>query len=724
MKRSVGYFFLLTIVLSFFSVACAQERKVVIVSLNRTSLSQAASDQALAPWLARGSVALMNISTAARPSPLHLYVTMGAGSRAVGTENARLAFHQDEEYGGSAVPAVYLRHTGLLPQGSILHLGIADINRLNVALQHPAQPGLLGDALGESGKVTAVLGNADGHGPSREAAVVLADSTGQVGLGDVSRAVLKRDHRFPFGWRTDREKMRQVFQDVAATADVILVDWGDYARLEEYRPLLAPAVARSLEQEISQDVSWFLTDILAGLSPEDVLLIVSPAPPAGNSGSSHFGYLAAIGDGFPPGTLLISATTRRPGLVAVTDVAATVLEQLGLARPGAMLGMAVSAAGGPGGVPELLRMQANVGRIFSLRPPLLKTYVFFQIVIVLGALLNLFLRLLPLRWFEPLLIGLLTVPLLLLFLPLQPFSVVAGFILTAAAVLAAVFLLQRVAAEPVVRFAAVTVPTSLLIIADLLRGAPLMKVSVLGYDPVSGARYYGLGNEYMGVLVGATVLAAAALITVLPKHRRLLLFFTAAYFLAIVLVIAAPGGGANFGGTVTAVTAFLVTLAVLAQIRPGWRSGVTVALVLAAIVALALFLNLRVPQAAQSHLGRTVGLLQQDGWQVLQDVISRKAAMNIRLFRYSQWSRAFLAFLMVLAVLFYRPRGVLRDIHRRYPDLTAGFLGIIAGSAAAFLVNDSGVVAAATTLLYAGVPIILLANRIAAQSWENTREHK
>jgi hypothetical protein len=684
--------------------------RVVVVSVNRTSLAQAAADPAMAIWLGRGSVALFNIITAARATPEHVYVTMGAASRAVAGNNARLAFNRDEEYTGLEAATVYVRHMATEPAGEILHLGMAEIKRLNLGLPYTVQPGLLGDALRESGKVTAVLGNTDGAGPGREAVLFLADGSGTVSAGEVSRAILQRNNWYPFGWKTDREKMWAKFQELYSEADVLLVDWGDFARLDEYRPLLAEKTVQKLEQEIFGDVSWFLTRVFAMMSPEDLLLIISPVPRAGESGGHLFGYMAALGGPYMPGSLLSSATTRRPGLTAATDIAPMVLDHLGVAAPGAMLGRTITVSVA-GGVSELLRMQKETDRIFRLRPPLLKTYVFFQIIIVLGALLNLFLRLVPFRWFEPLLLGLLTVPLLLLLMPLQQVSLVAGFVLTFAAALVLVLILRRVLREHIAQFAAVAVPTALLLIADLLRDAPLIKASVLGYDPVSGARYYGLGNEYMGVLVGTTVLGVATLLTLAPRYRRLLLPAAAVLFFAVLLLMVSPTGGANFGGTVTAFVAFLVTLAVVGNIRPGWKSSALALSMLLVIGVLALFVNLRVPQDAQSHLGRTVELLRQDGWQALQNVISRKAAMNVRLFRYSQWSRAFLAFLLVFSVLFYRPRGILRDLHKIYPNLAAGFLGIIAGSATAFLMNDSGVVAAATTLLYAGVPVIMLCGR-------------
>lgn len=313
-------------------------------------------------------------------------------------------------------------------------------------------------------------------------------------------------------------------------------------------------------------------------------------------------------------------------------------------------------------------------------------------------------------YFEPLLYALLLFPVVSLFLPLQTVSVVMSFTLTAAALVLAVGLFYVLFRGLIARLAAVGTVTALSLSLDLLRDAPLMKTSVLGYDVVSGARYYGLGNEYMGVLVGSALLGTAGLFQLYPNRRWLLPAVTLA-LAALVLFLVAPGGGANFGGTLTAAAAFPVTLLAIAQIRLGWRSGAGLAALFLGFALLALFLNMRVPVEAQSHLGRTLALMASEGWQALGDVVSRKAAMNARLFRYSQWSRAFVVFILVLVVLFWRPRGVLAQVRSRFPLLSAGFPGIIAGSITAFLLNDSGVVAGATTLLYAGVPVILLCGR-------------
>lgn len=709
----------LAIIIFFPAAAVRAAGKVVIMSLNRTALSRLVSSPSMAPWLTRGSLGLVNTSTGGRLTTENIYATLGAGSRALGTEHTRLAFTAGEEYNGIVARDIFSRHQGIQAKGQVLHLGAADLEKVNNTLQHPVRPGLLGETLRAGQKVTAVIGNADGQGYGREAVAFLADSDGQVALGDVSRNILRRDAFFPFGWRMDREKVWERFDELYPRADVILVDWGDTARLDEYRSLLRNQVAVDLEESVFADVAWFLAQLSGRLQPDDILALISPLPPAGVSGGNLLTYLAVLGGPFPAHGFLTSSTTRRPGLVSATDVAPLVLERTGLPVPGGMLGMTVTPVDG-GGISRLLRMQAEIDRVYRLRPPMMRTYVFFQIVFVLGALLNMFVRVVPFKRFEAPLLGLLTVPVLLLYLPLHTIPPVWGFTLTVVAVIMAVFLLQRATGHIVKKLAVIGLVTSVSITADLLRNAPLMKMSVLGYDPVSGARYYGLGNEYMGVLVGSTVLGASAALFLAARYRRWLLPVTAFYFLVVLLVVAAPGGGANFGGTVTAFTAFIVALPVLAQIRPGWRNGLAALALLGLTAGVVYYINVRVPENVQSHLGRTVGLFERDGWQALRDVAARKAAMNVRLFRYSQWSRAFLAFLAVFAVLVYRPRWVLRDVHRLYPELTAGFLGIIAGSIAAFLVNDSGVVAAATTLLYAGVPVIILSAAVIIQNGANT----
>ena len=82
--------------------------------------------------------------------------------------------------------------------------------------------------------------------------------------------------------------------------------------------------------------------------------------------------------------------------------------------------------------------------------------------------------------------------------------------------------------------------------------------------------------------------------------------------------------------------------------------------------------------------------------------------MNIRLFKNTIWTRVFLSSLLSMVILFYRPAGIFKDVREKYPYLSYGFISGLVGSIAAFAVNDSGIVAAATSMIYVGLSFILI----------------
>lgn len=74
---------------------------------------------------------------------------------------------------------------------------------------------------------------------------------------------------------------------------------------------------------------------------------------------------------------------------------------------------------------------------------------------------------------------------------------------------------------------------------------------------------------------------------------------------------------------------------------------------------------------------------------------------------HSIWSRAFVALLGLQVVLFFYPVGFMKRLKAEQPHLVNGATAAVAGSVAALLTNDSGVVAAALVLLYAAPPVLI-----------------
>jgi hypothetical protein len=84
----------------------------------------------------------------------------------------------------------------------------------------------------------------------------------------------------------------------------------------------------------------------------------------------------------------------------------------------------------------------------------------------------------------------------------------------------------------------------------------------------------------------------------------------------------------------------------------------------------------------------------------IKEIISRKVMINLKLLRWTIWTKVLIGFFICILVVFRHPVGKLKRVFTDNPYLATGFYGIIAGCVITFFVNDSGVVATATLLFY------------------------
>jgi len=81
--------------------------------------------------------------------------------------------------------------------------------------------------------------------------------------------------------------------------------------------------------------------------------------------------------------------------------------------------------------------------------------------------------------------------------------------------------------------------------------------------------------------------------------------------------------------------------------------------------------------------------------------------MNFHLINVSVWSRLLATSLAVIAVLVLRPLGLFRRWQERFPLIMHGFSANAVGAITALLVNDSGIVSAATIIICVAAPMLL-----------------
>lgn len=676
-----------------------------------------------------GAVGLMNTRTAGRPDPEDAYVTLGAGSRgAASLEAGVTAFGRGETFEGDPVPEVYFRRTGLRPGSSrVLHLGIAALRAENAALDHAVEAGALGQTLGEAGIKTALIGNGDVPGQTnRSAATVAMDAWGRVDLGAVGEEILLSDPLAPSGARTDwNAVMRELQGSVGEGARFVVIEAGDLLRLETYRDRLTPGRYEESRSIFLQEMDRFLERLVDGVVDldQDLLLVIDAVPAATDRAAEKNLTPILMAGREVPGGILGSGTTRRQGIVANIDVAPTILRFFDLETPPFMFGrpMGVSSTAGvkTAGQADDLEVVAELGALNRLlvlnerrRWIMLRSYIVIQIAVLAAAIAGLWWKGRLLRSVPPILLFLTAVPLAFFCLPLLPLASVTGSFV-AATVLAVGFTAVSMAfgrKSWLDAFIFICLATAGSLLTDLVRGAPLMLSSPFGYSPMAGARYYGIGNEFLGILLGAGIIGGTALLERASGGDRLSAWFqilvAAFLFLAMLVLIAAPRFGANLGGTVAAAVALAYTGLRIRRNKIGLREAILAVGFATAVILLTAGVDFLAGSAGGSHIGAAVRAAIASGGGSLMATVQRKLAMNLKLIRYTIWSKVFLVSLGTYALLFHRPRGVVRDLVRRYPNLGAGFSGVLVASVTALLVNDSGIVAAATTMVYATATLL------------------
>lgn len=690
--------------------------KVVVVLADRTSIDDWMNmDTTHLSWLARNyATGLMNCQTGGGKIPENTLLTIGAGVPLLATGTAGSAHSSEEELPAGKVMDLYRQGTGEYPPaGSIAYIEIPKVFYLNEESPYLFKPGTLGRILHENNMKTAVLGNSDLHSALGRQAVLLAmDERGIVDAGNTGAGTLLKDPGFPGGIRTNYENLISNFLSLPEGTRLVVIDLGDFTRLEDARQNVFPPLITTLREQSMQRLDVFLGQMMKHMDLDsDLLAIISPTPGGITAGGENMltPFLLA-GNGIPKG-LVYSISTKRPGIIRNTDLLPTIFNFLDIDPPIGMTGQILKVMPGEYSTKSIASLHANLALTNKLRQPILQGYVLIQLLLLGASLLFIFWKK-PLARvvLRPLMLGVMSFPVAALLLPFLPNSSTA-YIITGITILivALTYIFTRSGKlGDLAPFILISGLTSILIVIDLFLGAPLQKNSLLGYHPVVGARFYGLGNEYMGILISSTIIAISSFITQFTKHKRVLLPVLSLYFILTIYVIASPNFGTNVGGTISSVGAFLVTMLLLfgVHIRP--KAIVFICTGIFTVITGFIIYDLHQPLAQQSHIGRTASLILAGGWSEMTNIISRKLAMNVKLIRYTIWSRVFIASLGYFALLFYRPSGIMRVLYRKYPPFYKGLAGVVVGSILALIFNDSGIVAAATAMIFAIYPMIYL----------------
>lgn len=723
------------------SVKIEPAKKVVMVLVDYITMEDIKETPMpnLNRMIQEGGLSLINTNTGGGRVRSHSLVTIGAGRVALGSNNAGLAFLVNEQYENHGAEETFRRRTGReVQQSNMVHLGIAEIRRNNEEKTSSGEPGLLGETLHQSGLKTAVIGEADGRSGKgeeygRQAAAIAMDQWGIVDYGFLGDHLIKAREGNLLSLSKNYQQMGDALTLALEKADLIVVETGDTVRLMNQKEDAMDQVFIESKKEILTEIDSFIADLVQRVADYQALvMVVVPTPSRDGIKERNWVTPLICWEKDGPRGYLTSGTTRREGIVANTDIAPTVLDFFALPVPEAMSGRPMYVVSPHSGtqtgtytgtqasaysgtetkadtLDTLLQLNKELIFVNKYRPSLVKGYILGQIIVVVVAVLSLFTSRKKSKMMQPILLALASIPLTFLFLGAYPGPSISWYLglgLISTALITGLSLMA-VHYHRLAPFFIVSLLTAGVILIDLLLGAPLMKSSVLGYDPMGGARYYGVGNEYMGVWIGSAITAMASLMQI-TKAKNMSLWLASAFYLVIIFMLASPRIGTNAGGSIAAVAGFGLIIYLMLPVRITNKQFAFAGGVLLCFLLSFAMWDAAQTVDAQSHFGRTIHLMRANGISEAYNIIVRKIAMNIKLIRWSIWSQVFLVTLAAIIFLFYRPIGVMKRVREKFPYLTKGFWGVAAASIVALIFNDSGIVAAATMSIFAAAPLIFV----------------
>ena len=568
-------------------------RHVVVVGISGLRWSDVSATATPTLWrlAGQGSVgSLVDYAVLPLTCPADGWLTLNAGARAQSD-------HTDASCG--AFPAV-------LPSGAGAQVpGLPALESYNNQFHNTPSWGLLSRE--SPGCSTAV-------GPG--AALALADSAGRVASYLPSPA--------------------NITAGVLSRCPLTVVDLGNLGSAER-----GPALA-SADSELAR--------IVADLPAGTTLLVTAPGATAK---PPHLQLALVSGPGYQAG-LLDAASTRQPGLVVLTDLTPTVLGWLGVPVSGTVLsslGGAQITRGDRGALASTVR--SLVGRDTAEQVWRSTHSKFFWVyaladILVMAAIGLAFWGAAPearrrrARWWRVAGVFAVSLPVGTFLANLVPwwqfahpavwlYAVAAAW----AAVIGAVALVGPWRRDPLGPFGVICLLTVVVLGVDVMTGSRLQLETPFGLSVLQAGRFYGIGNEALGIY-GITALLAAAWLALValrryPSSRRPAVAVVAVVALFAVFASGWPGFGGKVGGTIAMVPCFLLLAGAVAGLKLNWRLVLLVAVSGLALFVIFALISYFTPVTGKSDIGSFAGssLHGHSGGLLLRKINSNIGSLSL-----------------------------------------------------------------------------------------------
>jgi hypothetical protein len=418
-------------------------------------------------------------------------------------------------------------------------------------------------------------------------------------------------------------------------------------------------------------------ELIAARRPDELLIVVQSPP---RVRAAQLLPTGVLGLSERPGAIT-SDTTRLGGVVAGIDLLPTILRWIGRPVPGEVKGQPIRVQAGRDAA-ALERLEDRLRVVGPRRFPALETVLaaWLALLLALGIVAD---RRGVRAGLRAGALGMLWLPTLaLLTAALQPARTAELAILAAGALLLGALtdrLVPWPRAPAVPGLAGVSA-----YVVDLAFGSELIIRSLLGPNPRSGSRYYGVGNELEATLPVLLLVGLAALLAGRGRSRDLALAFGLPG-LALGAAIGAGRLGADVGGVVTVGAGTAV--ATLLALPGGLTRRRVVVAALVPVLALGALAAVDLATGGNGHFTRTV--LRAQSGDALEDVVTRRYELA-----FNALTRGLMPFATGLALLAIayavRHRERIFAPLQGDPAWRAALSGGLAAAVAGALSNDSG----------------------------------
>ena len=679
--------------------------KVIVIDMNRVNMDNMSRFKSISGLIDKSAfIGQMNIRGDKGYDDRRNYASIGSTGRVNILPETRISFEKSTE----DQKKIYQAATGT----KALNINLDNINFIDFYNQNKGEYkssiGYLGQTLSSNGKKIGVLGNSDYYDSTgqfvknRDFCLAVMDSRGRIHDG-VLDGINKKKTNFPYGIGTDYKKLREETKRLYESSDLLFVELGDTFRLDEYKENLNKNTYAKMKRMVYSEANKYIASTLKMAGDNDTIYIIGSFPSRLDyKNNRRLAPVIRIDKSEKGSGLLETSTTRRKGVIANIDLGVDILNRFGLKNK-FMNGRVIKSVPMENSFEYLQKDYKKIIAISSIRMSIINIYVTIivasWIICALalwkkekipqkhrGKVLNVLKEFVKLGLIMPL--AFLTAPILQARTePGVALSIIAATIVY---YLAGRVLFKNDDMKQICLFASAMIA---IIVVDSALYTPLMESNIMSYDPMIGARYYGIGSA---------IIAFAILL----EHKSIKRWMVVPFLLLVLFTSAYPAMGANVGGAISECVAYIVFILLIYDIKIDFKKALMILLATGGLVVA--FAIADIALGLGSHLGNFVNQILANGPMEIVNVFARKIEMNVKLAQTTVWVNILLAGLAILALIIFRPNKNFAAMKAKYPLIYKGYLSIMVGCIVTLFVNDSGIISSATDSIYLLIPIIII----------------